>query len=230
MAPKPFRAGCVPGLVAEAKVLQYPLVSESRSDHIGVLAIDALPDEGRDLLLRYREGDALAFDLLMRLYRAPIYGFFRRSGASVELADDLFQDTFLRVHAHADQYTPNRPFRVWLFTIAHNLMRSHWRKAAVRRFLVGWLSRDDEPLDVPDPQPGPEDKVSTAIWMRWLETALQRLPERHRQALVLTQIEGLSLEEAADVMGVPVATVKTWVHRGRQSLAQARRSHEGESK
>lgn len=90
MAPKPFRAGCVPGLVAEAEGLAYPLVSESRSDHIGVLAIDALPDEGRDLLLRYREGDALAFDLLMRLYRAPIYGFFRRSGASVELADDLF--------------------------------------------------------------------------------------------------------------------------------------------
>lgn len=202
--------------------MQYPLVSQSRS------VIDGAPDdEGAALIARYREGDEAAFDRLMRRYRAPIYGFFRRSGAPPEVADDLFQETFLRVHAHAHRYTPGRPFKVWLFTIAQNLLRSHWRKKAVRRFLVGWWA--GEPAEVPDDATPPDEQVAAQASLRWLEGALRELPERHRQALVLTQIEGLSMEEAAEVLAVPVPTVKTWVFRGRQLLVAARKAHEGES-
>lgn len=202
--------------------MQYPLVSQSRSV-IG----DPPEDDGAALLARYREGDEASFDRLMRQYRAPIYGFFRRSGASPEVADDLFQETFLRVHAHAHRYTSGRPFKVWLFTIAHNLLRSHWRKKVVRRFLVGWWA--GEPAEVADDKAPIDEQVDAQAALRWLERALQALPERHRQALVLTQIEGLSMEEAGVVLAVPVATVKTWVFRGRQLLVAARKAHEGEA-
>jgi RNA polymerase sigma-70 factor (ECF subfamily) len=191
---------------------------------------DTPSDEGATLIARYLAGEAVAFDAMMRLYRAPIYGFFRRSGASVEVADDLFQETFLRVHVHAASYTATRPFRVWLFTIAHNLLRSHWRKATVRRFLVGWWAGEtDHAPELADHQAGPDEQTATRQSLRWLEKALAEVPERQRQALVLTQIEGLALEEAADVLGVPVNTVKTCVHRGRQALALARRAHEGDA-
>jgi RNA polymerase sigma-70 factor (ECF subfamily) len=227
---------------AEAVVLQYPMVSEIRADTRVVSENDdrpasappppsAAPDEGRDLIERHLSGESDAFGRLLTRYRAPVYGFFKRSGAPPEVADDLFQETFLRVHLHAASYSGARPFRVWLFTIAHNLLRSHWRKVAVRRVMVGWWAGppgNERPREVPDPSAGPEEQATTSSAMRWLEEALARLPERHRQALVLTQIEGLSQAEAAEVLRAPVATIKTWVHRGRAALAAARRIHEGE--
>ncbi|MFO0749606.1 MAG: sigma-70 family RNA polymerase sigma factor [Myxococcota bacterium] len=186
------------------------------------------PDWGAALLARHVAGDALAFPELVERFKGPVFGFFRRS-VPPEAADDLFQETFLRVHKDAARYEPRRPFRVWLFTIAHNLLKSHHRRRVVRRVLVDWWvgGPDGKPMDPADTAPRPEEAPATRQSMRWLEGALQALPERPRQALLLTQLEGLSLEEAAGVLGAPVATVKTWVHRGRQALAAARRAHEG---
>jgi len=189
---------------------------------------DAAEDPGAGLLARHLAGDAAAFPALVRAYQSAIYGFLRRS-VDPAAADDLFQETFMRVHKDAGRYEPRRPFRVWLFTIAHNLVRSHHRRRVVRRVLVDWWvgGPDARPLEPADHGPGPDEQTVTRERVRWLEAALLRLPERLRQALVLTQLEGLSMEEAAAVLGAPVATIKTWVFRGRHELAAARRAHEG---
>ncbi|MCB9737336.1 MAG: RNA polymerase sigma factor [Deltaproteobacteria bacterium] len=197
-----------------------------------VVVAEAPADPGAGLIARHRAGERGAFEALVGHYRGSIYGFYRRNGLAPEVADDLFQDTFLRVHQHAASYAPERPFRVWLFTIAHNLLRSHWRKRAVRRILVDWWAGspdDGRPLDPPDGGPSPADAAETGETLAWLEGALGALAEGPRQALLLTQVEGLKLTEAADVLGVPVATVKTWVHRGRRDLALARRARSGGS-
>ncbi|MCC6620340.1 MAG: RNA polymerase sigma factor [Deltaproteobacteria bacterium] len=188
-------------------------------------------DEGAALLARHIAGEGSAFPALVRAFQSSIYGFFLRS-VDRAAADDLFQETFMRVHKDARRYEPRRPFRVWLFTIAHNLLRSHHRKRVVRRVLVDWWvggpSADGErrPLDPADTRPIADEVAATRERLRWLEAALGELPERVREALVLTQLEGLSLEQAAEVMRVPIGTVKTWVFRGRNLLVSAREAHE----
>jgi RNA polymerase sigma factor (sigma-70 family) len=186
-------------------------------------------DEGATMIARHLQGEPRAFEELVQAYGATVYGYLARAGVRREAADDLFQETFLRVHTAAARYDPAHPFRVWLYTIAHNLVRSHHRKQRVRRVFLGWLSRKSrqdphaefQDLDPADPAPGPDEEIQARSRAAWLEQALAKLPDGSRRALLLTQTEGLSLEDAAKVLAVPVATVKTWVRRGRMQLAEA---------
>ena len=99
-------------------------------------------DEGAEMLARHVEGDPRAFGELMDRYGTPVYAYLHRSGVRKPAADDLFQETFLRVHRSARRYDPAHAFTTWLFTIANNLVRSHWRKQKVRRITVGlWSER-----------------------------------------------------------------------------------------
>jgi RNA polymerase sigma-70 factor (ECF subfamily) len=196
------------------------------------LAQDAEPqavDEGAEMLARHMAGDSRAFEELVDRYAATVYGYLARAGLQPPVADDLFQEAFMRVHAHARRYDDGFPFRVWLITITNNLIRSHFRKARVRRILVGWWRgpssqnphAEPEPLDPADEAPAADRVIEARDRARWLEQAMQELPEGPRRALVLTRVEGLSQEEASRVLGVPVPTVKTWVRRGRLMLAEA---------
>lgn len=191
-------------------------------------------DEGALLLARYLEGDARAFEALIARFRAPVWGYLVRTGLPNEVCEDLFQETFLRVHQHAASYSMERPFHSWLFTISGNLVRSHLRKKKVRRVMVGWFragrrknDEDETEFDPADKGPSPEQEAHARRELGWLEEALAELPERWRQALVLTQVEGLSQRDAATAMGVKATSIKTWVHRARLALARARAANTG---
>jgi RNA polymerase sigma-70 factor (ECF subfamily) len=184
-------------------------------------------DPGAEILARHLDGDPRAFGELIQRFGGGVYGYLRRSGLADASADDLFQETFLRVHRSARRYDPHRPFKTWMFAIAANLVRSHFRKQKVRRVMVGWWrgdrTRPQEPpaeLDPPEPRVGPEQLAEDRQRLAVVEQALAGLPDGSRQALLLTQVEGLSLEEAARALDVPVATAKTWVRRGRLRLAE----------
>lgn len=195
-------------------------------------------DEGADMLARHIAGEPRAFEELVHHFGGSVYGYLARAGVRAPAADDLFQETFLRVHSAARRYDPQHPFRVWLFTITNNLIRSHFRKKKVRRILTGWWRKAGpaDPhggpveMDPADPSPDPEARVAIRARAQWLEKALGELPEGSRQALILTQVEGLDQKEAARILGVPVPTVKTWVRRGRLLLAEALDKAERESK
>lgn len=187
-------------------------------------------DPGAHLLARHIEGDARAFEELVERHRGLVYSFLLRSGMPTSTADDLFQETFLRVHQSAARYEPTRPFRVWLLTIVNNLIRSHYRKAKVRRVLVGWWQgrgADARPRDPVDAGPGPERQAADRQAVRWMEQALTKLPDGPRRALLLTKVQGLSVADAAHALAVPEATVKTWTRRGRIALVEARRAQQG---
>ncbi len=187
-------------------------------------------DAGAHLLARHLEGDARAFEELVERHRGLVYGFLIRSGLPSSTADDLFQETFLRVHQAASRYEPTRPFKAWLMTITNNLLRSHYRKAKVRRVLVGWWQgrgRDARPRDPADTRPSPEQQVAGREALAWMETALTKLPDGPRRALLLTKVQGLSVADAAQALAVPEATVKTWTRRGRIALVEARRAQQG---
>lgn len=195
-------------------------------------------DEGAEMLARHIAGDTRAFGELVERFSPMVYGYLLRSGVGPDAKDDLFQETFMRVHVSARRYNPEYPFRVWLFTITNNLIRSHFRKQKVRRIFTSLFKRKfrNRPYDDPEPDDPVDESADVAglaearSRSRWLEEALGRLPEGSRQALLLTQVEGMSHQEAARSLKVPVPTLKTWIRRGRLSLAQALEREEEDEK
>jgi len=169
----------------------------------------------RAWLPRHAAGDGEAFAALVAAYRRPVYGFLARTGVAPASRDDLFQEIFMRVHGAAKSYDPSRPLRPWLFTIVVNTVRTHFRGVGLRQA----MHTDAPDADPPDPAPSAHDQAVARETAAWLESAISKLPLAHREALVLSCIEGLEQQDVATALGIPVNTVKTHVRRARMTLA-----------
>jgi RNA polymerase sigma-70 factor (ECF subfamily) len=170
--------------------------------------------------------DRLAVDLndgfteLVRVYAGAVRVFLLRLSGSAAEAEDLGQETFLRAYAALQGYPPDRRRRLqprsWLLTIAANVWRNHVRTGTRHPASLTW--DDDEPDEWLDGRPGPAERAENTLDREMLTSALIRLPERHRMAVVLRHVVDLSYEEAAEVMGCPVGTAKARVSRGLTAL------------
>lgn len=162
------------------------------------------------------------FTELVRLHARAVHAFlFRVSGSAAE-ADDLGQDTFLRAYTALRSYSVDRRRqlrpRAWLMTIAANVWRNHVR-TQVRHPVTN--SQAEEMCSAwPDRRPGPEDRVAMLDDRARLVTALGALPEKHRVAVVLRHIVGMSYGEVAQAQGCPVGTAKAQVSRGITGLRE----------
>ncbi len=179
---------------------------------------DVVDLEERTWLTRHCRGDASAFPALMEAYRRPVYGYLVRSRVAEADRDDIFQSIFLKIHAAAETYDPTRPLGPWLFTIVANSLRNHFRAQAVP---ITTVPRDDsrDPLDPPDPNPGPEHIAEARETVAWLEEALLALPLAQREVLLLVTIVGLRQQDVANSLNLPLNTVKTHLRRARLALA-----------
>lgn len=163
-------------------------------------------------LPRHLAGDRSAFRELMEAYKAPVYGFLVRSALPASARDDVFQEVFLRIHRAAHQYDPDRPLKHWLFTIVANTLRSHLAK-----------NRDLEevPESLPDPNPNSYQMVAADETQSWLNERIRELPETQQKVLQLHCYQQFPLPEVAQLLNVPLGTVKTHLRRGRQVLIRA---------
>lgn len=155
--------------------------------------------------------DAAAFEALFRRHGGRVRGLFRRSGASEALADDLLQQTFLHVHRGRRDFRRGNKVRPWLFAIALNTQREHWRRTNRR------------PETALDPEVHPEPSVAPGASQatdRLLRRAMAELPEGQREVIALHWFEGLSFEEVARVVGASVSAVKVRAHRGYERLRE----------
>jgi RNA polymerase sigma-70 factor (ECF subfamily) len=177
----------------------------------------------RVLLERHRRGDPDAFAALMATFRAPVFGYLTRCGVATADRDDLFQEVFLRVHRAAGpdgtSELPTGALAPWLFTIAVNLVRSHFRKAGVRKIMTLDGAAGETTASA---SASPERALESRRELAWLEDAMEKLPLEQREALVLSSIDGMELAEIATALEVPAETVKTRVRRARLALAEAR--------
>lgn len=204
-----------------------------RVDRSGRLRLDLLPwalafmgPTDEELVARLRLGDAPALRTLMERYRGPLHGYLVRLLGSTDDAEDLFQDTWLRVLRNAARFDDQRAFRPWLYAIATNLVRNTYRARSYRDALS--LDRpeggdEDAPSLVSrlagvGSQPG--DAAERDESARAVRDAVGELPEKGRAALVLFYYQGLSYEEIGDALEIPVGTVKSRIHNAVAKLAQ----------
>ena len=170
--------------------------------------------EDIDLLNRYLKGDVAAFDELVRAHEDRVMGICLRMMRDRDAALDAVQETFLTVFRKADRYQAKAAFSTWLYRVAVNTCYDQLRKAKRRR---------TEPLpETTDPaDPRSADPIEAVELRPEIERALQQVPTDFRAAVVLVDLEGLALEQAAQILDVPIGTVKSRVFRGRKILAES---------
>lgn len=172
--------------------------------------------EERSWLPRHCSGDRQAFAALLGAYQRPVYSYLIRWGCSPHVADDVFQDIFLKIHAAAATYQPSRPLKPWIFTIVVNTVRNHFRAQSVRDDVVheadlSTVSTGGDPT---------ETNVAARRLVNWVEHAITTLPVAQRDVLVLTTIYGMQQMETAEILGLPLNTVKTHLRRARMALTK----------
>lgn len=154
-----------------------------------------------------------AFDELMAAHEDRVFGVCLRMLRDRDAALDAVQETFINVFRKADKYKAEAAFSTWLYRVAVNTCYDQLRKA--KRKAAQPLP---DTLDPQDPRAG--DEFEAVELRRPIEDALQELPAEFRAAIVLVDLEGHALETAANMLAVPVGTVKSRVFRGRKILAE----------
>ncbi len=176
-----------------------------------------------DLLLAYRnQGDRRAFEELVHRYEAELYSYLRNYLGDAQMAEDAFQTTFLQVHLKCSHFEPGRKVRPWLYTVATNQAIDAQRRNRRHRMVSldrrsGGEGRSDEetgPLMnlLESEERDPADLFQSAEEGEYVRQAVERLPEVLRQVVLLVYYQGLKYREAAEILDVPVGTVKSRLH------------------
>lgn len=188
-----------------------------------------------ELLLEYRSlGDDTTFAQLVRRYERELFNYLRRYLGDAVLAEDTFQKTFLQIHLKCDQFQEGRKFRPWLYTIATNqaidAQRRNRRHKAVSLDRRNSAAGDTQVGTLVDlmasSEPGPEAQFEAEEREAWVRQALEELPEQLKSAVTLIYFQGLKYREAAEILSIPVGTVKSRLHSAILKLNEAwRDSH-----
>ena len=196
-------------------------------DPDGGSALAARADDDRDLILHCRQGDMRAFSLLVEKYQDRLFNATYRLCGNYQDACELTQEAFLRALRGLAGFRQEAKFYTWLFRIALNLTRSYHRRAS-RRPKTRSLDEASGTLELAsqanalagNDAPDPAERAIQAERNAKVTAALGRLAQQYRAVIVLRDVEGMNYQEIAEIVGVPVGTVKSRVHRGRLALKE----------
>ncbi len=168
--------------------------------------------EDRDLVESALRGDASAFRDLVERYQNLVAALAWRYGLRREDIEDVVSEVFVKVYRNLGLYRPDHPFSTWLYRVAMNHILDHGR----RRAREG--TRVELPRELPAQGQGAEEALEARERARLLREALGGIAQKYRDAIFLVYVEGVRVDEAARLLGVPEGTVKTRLMRGRQAL------------
>ncbi len=171
------------------------------------------------LIGRFQQGDNYAFDLLVKRYKDPLINFIYRFLGSQTDAEDVLQETFLRLYKNKHYYKEIAKFSTWIYTIAGNLAKTELRKRRRRTFFsINQFGGEEKDYEIPDDSNNPEQETNTQITDDIIQAAIERLSPKFKEVIILRDIQGFSYEEIADMIQVPLGTVKSRVNRARLKL------------
>jgi len=168
---------------------------------------------------RCRQGDAAAWETLVRRHQDRILNLAYQFTHDSEEARDLAQEIFIRLYLQLERYDAGRPFRTWFNRLARNLCIDHYRHNRRERQRVA--TPVDEIATLAAPGPGPQRRLDARERRTLILRGLEALSEVSREAIILKDLQQLSLEEIAAILGVPLGTVKSRVFRARIDLGRA---------
>ncbi|HEY5808995.1 MAG TPA: RNA polymerase sigma factor [Povalibacter sp.] len=220
--------------VGEIKAMATPLArvaafaempaSAARSQRAPGIAAAQEPDDAT-LMLRYRDGDMRAFETLYGRHKGPLYRYLQRLCRNGEVANDLFQEVWSKVIASRERYEVRAQFNTFLYRIAHNCAVDYFRRAGRQH-----IGRMDDVGEMQDELPGsvveqPDVQASGMQVQASFREALAQLPVEQRDAFLLYEETGLSLEEIGNVTGVAMETAKSRLRYALTKLRTALDAH-----
>jgi RNA polymerase sigma-70 factor (ECF subfamily) len=182
-----------------------------------------LDDSG--VVAAYLAGDKRAFGELVERYQTRLLNFIYRTTGDRERAEDLVQETFIRVYRHLHRFDQTKKFSTWIYTIASNLAKNELRNRSRNPLVLfqtikkNW-DADARPLEWEDNTYRPDDLFRKRQLKQMVDGVVGELPEHHRTVFVLREMEGKTYEEIADITGCNLGTVKSRLNRARNNFAQ----------
>jgi RNA polymerase sigma-70 factor (ECF subfamily) len=203
-------AGLTPGAAGRDEKNDEPAVTRP----VGARSSDVDPDSERALVAGLKRGEAAAFDAVYAAYRARLFGFLVRMGRRRDLAEDLLQETWIRLATRAGGLADDTRLGPWLFTVARNLLVSHLRATRLDADLAGELGE-------PAARSTPFDDLAGTEAQRRLEAALAAMPPAYREVLLLVAVERMTPQQAAAVLEARPEAIRQRLSRGRAMLEAA---------
>jgi RNA polymerase sigma-70 factor (ECF subfamily) len=186
----------------------------------------ALSDQ--EVVLRARSGQEAAYRELIRRYERPVFALLFRMVRDRELAEDLAQETFIKALNAIDSYRPEFKFSSWIFKIANNAAIDHLRRRELNTLSLDGSPHAETPeamqataLQIGARQETPLDAVEAKELGSAIEAAIGGLRPEYRSCILLRHVEGRAYEEIAEMLNLPLGTVKTYIHRARNELRQS---------
>src|ERR1019366_565451 len=191
-----------------------------------LLDLANLPDA--DVVALAQRGREDAFRELVRRYERPVFSLIFRMVRDSATAEDLAQDTFIKVLNHVDRYRPEFKLSSWLFKIANNVAIDHLRRRQLDTISMSGSPHaesaaeiESTSFDVASTAESALDKIESKELGSAIEKAIAKLRPEYRSCILLRHVEGRSYEEIAATLDLPLGTVKTYIHRARHELREA---------
>lgn len=175
----------------------------------------------QQLVVLAREGDSDALEVLLDRYRGGLHRLcLSRTGGNADDADDLMQDTFIKVFMNLDKYDPSYTFGQWIYTIARNTFVDYMRRRRDDLIIELEPSAGRMAVNPPSSDASPEERVINTQRGAQLESYLEGMNERYRTLIRMRFFEERTYEEIASELAIPLGTVKTQIHRAREQLCR----------
>jgi RNA polymerase sigma-70 factor (ECF subfamily) len=182
----------------------------------------------QEVVLLARSGREAAYRELIRRYERPVFALLFRMVRDRELAEDLSQETFIKALNAIESYRPEFKFSSWIFKIANNAAIDHLRRRELDTLSLDGSPHAETPeamqataLQIGARQESPLDPVEAKELGSEIEAAIGRLRPEYRSCILLRHVEGRAYEEIAEILDLPLGTVKTYIHRARNELRVA---------
>jgi RNA polymerase sigma-70 factor (ECF subfamily) len=173
-----------------------------------------------ELIAEFQQNDTLkAFEILVQRYKNPLTNFVYRFLGDYEACVDVVQETMIKFYRNKDSYKSIAKFSTWIYTIAGNLARTEYQRRRRRQiFSINSYGEEKESYEIPDERYRPDVMTDSGIKDKIIQDALLKISKAYREAVILRDIQDLSYEEIAEIMGITVGTVKSRINRGRAQL------------
>ncbi len=209
----------------ENKLISESLRELVRTPHLvrqALKSYNKLPDE--DVIEKFQNGDLVAFDVIVARYKEQLINYIITFLNDRHDAEDVVQDTFVKVYKYKQLYKKTAKFSTWIYTVAGNLARSELRKRKRQPSPLSKIGNGAKEFEAVESRMNSDELMDTGVRKKLVKKAIASLPEKFRQILHLKEVDNFTYEQIAKRLNVPVGTVRSRIHRAKP-LLQAKLRH-----